>query len=295
MFRMTTATLALIVLASGCSSAGNTSASTTGPLRVVATTTILSDFVQVIGGERVSVYGILKPNVDPHDYEPAPIDLEALRKAKVIVKNGVGLEAWLDDTMSSSGSKATVVDASNGINLHGKDPHIWHDPRNAMQMVSTITNALVTADPGGASVYAQRRDAYLTELGALDTEIAADIATLGNKKLVTNHDAFGYFVARYGLEFIGSVIPSFDTSAELSATELRQLVAAIKAQGVKAVFSETSLPAKTAQSVADEAGVKVIAGPESLYGDGLGPADSDGATYLTMMRHNSRTIVSNLR
>jgi len=295
MFRMTTATLALIILASGCSSAGDTPVSTSGPLRVVATTTIVSDFVRVIGGERVSVYGILKPNVDPHDYEPAPVDLEALRQARVIVKNGVGLEAWLDDTMSSSGSKATVVDASNGIDLHDKDPHIWHDPRNAMQMVATITNALVTADPGGASAYAQRRDAYLTELGTLDTEIAANIATLANKKLVTNHDAFGYFVARYGLEFVGSVIPSFDTSSELSATELRQLVAAIKAQGVKAVFSETSLPAKTAQSVADEAGVKVIAGPESLYGDGLGPADSDGATYLTMMRHNSRTIVSNLR
>ena len=133
------------------------------------------------------------------------------------------------------------------------------------------------------------------ELDALDAELAATFASLTNKKLVTNHDAFGYLVDRYGLDFVGSIIPSFDTSAELSGADLQDLVAKIKAAGVKAVFSESSLPAKTAKTIADEAGVQVVAGEGALYGDGLGPSGSDGGTYLTMMRHNATTIATNLR
>lgn len=277
------------------------------PLQVVSTTTVLTDFATVIGGERVGVYGLLKPNVDPHGYEPAPADLDAIAKARVIIKNGVGLEEWLDNTIRSSGTKATVADASQGVTLRGLpasdheathdhgDPHIWHDPRNATLMVTTIAAAFTAADPAGASVYAANLAAYVASLHSLDTEIAADIDALDNKKLVTNHDAFGYFVDRYGLTFVGSIIPSFDTSADLSASDLRNLVTAIKAEGVKAVFSESSLPAKTARSIAVDAGVKVVEGDDALYGDGLGPAGSDGATYLTMMRHNAQTIVSNLR
>jgi zinc/manganese transport system substrate-binding protein/manganese/iron transport system substrate-binding protein len=132
-------------------------------------------------------------------------------------------------------------------------------------------------------------------LEGLDVDIAREVDALDNKKLVTNHDAFGYFVDRYGFTFVGSIIPSFDSSAELSASDLRTLVAAIKAQGVKAVFSEASLPAKTAKAIATEANVEVVEGEDALYGDGLGPAGSAGGTYLTMMRHNADTIVSNLR
>jgi ABC-type Zn uptake system ZnuABC Zn-binding protein ZnuA len=117
---------------------------------------------------------------------------------------------------------------------------------------------------------------------------------LANKKLVTNHDAFGYYIDRYGLQFVGSIIPSFDTSAELSGRDIRDLVAKIKATKVKAVFSETSLPPKTAETIGREAGVKVVEGEDALYGDSLGPAGSDGDTYLKMIRHNTRTIVSNL-
>ena len=297
-----------LVAACGADAGGSRQSSNPdAPLQVVTTTTVLTDFATVIGGERVGVYGLLKPNVDPHDYEPAPADLDAIAKARVIVKNGVGLEEWLDDTIRSSGTKATVADASDGVTVrdllasdheathdHG-DPHIWHDPRNATRMVTTIAAAFTAADPAGASVYAANLATYVAALRALDTEIAADIDTLTNKKLVTNHDAFGYFVDRYGLTFIGSIIPSFDTSADLSASDLRTLVTAIKAEGVKAVFSESSLPAKTAASIAGDAGVEVVEGDDALYGDGLGPAGSDGATYLTMMRHNARTIVSNLR
>jgi ABC-type Zn uptake system ZnuABC Zn-binding protein ZnuA len=171
---------------------------------------------------------------------------------------------------------------------------MWHDPRNAKQMVATMVAAFVAVDPAGAPVYEANAARYTAELEKLDVEIAAKIATLPNKKLVTNHDAFGYYVDRYGLEFVGSIIPSFETSAEVSASELAELVDKIKAQGVKAVFTETSLPSKVAKTIADEAGVKVVDREAALYGDGLGPAKSPGGTYLGMMRHNTTTIVDNL-
>ncbi|HYX43662.1 MAG TPA: metal ABC transporter substrate-binding protein, partial [Acidimicrobiales bacterium] len=151
------------------------------------------------------------------------------------------------------------------------------------------------ADPTNAAVYGAAERAYLSELDNLDAEIRGRIDGLTSKKLVTNHDAFAYFVERYGLDFVGSVIPSFDSQAELSSRELSDLVARIKAEGVRAVFSESSLPPKTAETVAREAGVRVVAGADALYGDALGPPGSDAATYLTMMRHNTRTIADALR
>lgn len=272
-----------------------TSPPASASLAVVATTTQVADFVRVIGGDAVRVYGILKPNVDAHDVETSPADLEALRRAAVIVENGAGLETWLAHAISASGSKGEVIDTSTGVALRGEDPHIWHDPHNAEQMVTNIANGLSKASPSNASRYAANLAAYRAQLDALDQEIEGKIAGLSNRKLVSNHDAFGYYVARYGLTFVGSVIPSFDSQAELSASELQQLVTKIEAEGVKAVFSETSLPAKTAETIAKEAGVKVVEGDGALYGDSLGPAGSDGDTYLKMMRHNTDTIVENLR
>jgi ABC-type Zn uptake system ZnuABC Zn-binding protein ZnuA len=257
-----------------------------------------------VGGERVDLVDIVQPGVDPHDFEASPGDIEALRRARVIVRNGVHLEPWLDDALSAAGAKATVVDASAGLAIRGGgeeagrgdgDPHIWQDPRNAKAMVASIGTALAAADPVGADTYAANVAAYTAQLDALDAEIAAAIDALPNKKLVTDHDAFGYYIDRYGLELVGSIIPSFESSAELSAADVSQLVAKIKAEGVKAVFAETSVPPKTAEAIAREAGVKVVAGEDSLYGDSLGPAGSDGATYLEMMRHNTRVIVDNLR
>lgn len=263
-------------------------------VKVVTTTTQLSDFTRVVGGDRVEVYDVIKANVDAHDYEPTPADIEALRGADLIVRNGVGLDDWLDPTLDSAGSEAPVVDATDGIELRGDDPHVWHDATRARAMVANVSRALTRINPEGASAYSANEAAYGAELDRLDSDIRGAIGGLADKKLVTNHDAFGYYVERYGLQFVGSVIPSFDTQAELSSRELSRLVDRIRAEKVKAVFSEASLPPKTAETIAKEAGVEVVAGDDALYGDSLGPAGSDGDTYLKMMRHNTKVIVDNL-
>lgn len=297
------AVLALTAALAGCGSGdGSTTRSATDlpvvsgrMVRVVTTTTQLSDFARIVGGDRVEVYDVIKANVDAHDYEPTPADLEALRAADLVMRNGVGLEEWLEPTLDSAGAEAPVVDATDGIELRTDDPHVWHDASRARRMVANVARALARVNPENAAAFSANEAGYAAQLDALDVEIRTAIDGLANKKLVTNHDAFGYFVERYGLEFVGSVIPSFDTQAELSSRELSGLVDRIKAEGARAVFSEASLPPKTAETIAREAGVKVVAGDDALYGDSLGPPGSDGDTYLKMMRHNTRVIVDNLR
>jgi ABC-type Zn uptake system ZnuABC Zn-binding protein ZnuA len=294
------ALLAALVVA-GCSASGGGAAGHPdggGRLRVVATTTQVADLAANVGGDRVRVTSLLKPNLDAHDYEPSPADIDAIAHADLVLENGVGLESWLHDTIASSGFRGPVVDTSQGVRLRqvggAADPHIWQNPRNAQRMAANIEHALAKAEPADARAFQANLDAYTTQLQALDAEVQRQIDSLANKKLVTNHDAFGYYIDRYGLQFVGSVIPSFDTSAELSGRDVRDLVAKIKATKVRAVFSETSLPPKTAETIAREARVKVVEGEDALYGDSLGPPGSDGDTYLKMIRHNTRMIVSNL-
>jgi ABC-type Zn uptake system ZnuABC Zn-binding protein ZnuA len=285
------------LLVAGCSGSGGAGGGG-GGLRVVATTTQVADLAANVGGDRVQVASLLKPGIDAHDYEPSPADIDAIARADLVVQNGVGLEEWLGDTIASSGFDGPVVDASQGVRLRqvdgGADPHIWQDPANAQLMAANIERGLAGAEPADAAAFQANLAAYTKELQALDAEVERQIDGLANKKVVTNHDAFGYYLDRYGLELVGSVIPSFDTSAELSGRDIRDLVAKIKATGVKAVFSETSLPPRAAETIGREAGVKVVVGEDALYGDALGPPGSDGDTYLKMIRHNTATIVGNL-
>jgi zinc/manganese transport system substrate-binding protein/manganese/iron transport system substrate-binding protein len=296
-------------LTAGCGSdggGGGPAARLSGKLTVVATTTQVADFARVIGGDRVQVTQILKPNVDPHDYEASPADVKAIGEAAVLVENGVGLEKWLDGANSSAGFEGTRVNASQGVTIipgdgsdeeKAGDPHIWHNPLNAKIMVANIERGFAAADPADAAYYHANLVTYDGKLDSLDADIRRRIDTIppAARKLVTNHDAFSYYIDRYKLTFVGSIIPSFDTSAELSGSQMQSLVAKIKATGTKAIFSESSLPPRTAQTIGREAGVRVEAGEDSLYGDTLGPAGSDGATYLQMEEHNTRTIVRGLR
>jgi zinc/manganese transport system substrate-binding protein len=295
------------MLMAGCAAAASDNpSSASAPVPVVATTPQVADFVRSIGGADVTVHQIIKPGVDPHEYEPTPADMQAIGAAKLVVKSGVGIEKWLDPTIRSAGYRGAVVDASQGVTLRkgdpgdeemaDGDPHIWHNPRNAKIMVRDIASGLSAADPAHAGVFAENLAAYSARLDKLDADNLAAFAKLpkDQRKLVTNHDAFGYYIDRYQLQFVGSVIPSMDTSAELSAKQLTDLVAKIKATGTKAIFTESSLPPKTAEAIAQQAGVQVIGGEDALYGDSLGPAGSPGATYLGAEQHNTQTIVSAL-
>jgi ABC-type Zn uptake system ZnuABC Zn-binding protein ZnuA len=296
------ALLALALVVAGCSGSGGGVGGGAGDgggrLRVVATTTQVADLAANVGGDRVQVTSLLKPGIDPHDYEPSPADIDAIAHADLVLENGVGLEAWLGDTIDSSGFDGPVVDTSKGVRLRmvggAADPHIWQDPGNAERMAATIERGLAAAQPSAAPTFEANLAAYTGRLQALDAEVQRQVDSLANHKVVTNHDAFGYYLDRYGLQLVGSVIPSFDSSAELSGRDIRDLVARIRATGVRAIFSETSLPPRAAETIGREAGVKVVTGEDALYGDSLGPPGSDGDTYLKMIRHNTATIVGNL-
>lgn len=175
----------------------------------------------------------------------------------------------------------------------GGNPHIWTDVANAQAMVATIADGLVASGATHAADFEANEAAYAGQLAELDGWIRENVETVpaAERLLVSNHDAFGYFTAAYGISYVGSVIPSFDDNAEPSAAEIDALVAAISATGVQAVFSEASISPKAADTIAAEAGVAVYSGDDALYGDSLGPADSDGATYIATQLHNVRLIL----
>ena len=201
----------------------------------------IADFARVLGGDDVEVYGLLRPNVDAHDFEPSPADLDALARADVIGVNGLGLEPWLDAAVRAVDAPARVTVTSTGVETIDTDgqpnPHIWFDPTNASAMVANLAEAMADAVPDHAPEIRRRADAYQRELDELDHWIQTRIATLDRPKLVTDHDAFGYYVARYGLTFVGSVIPGFDSTAEVSAGDLNRLVERVRAEGVRPACS----------------------------------------------------------
>jgi zinc/manganese transport system substrate-binding protein/manganese/iron transport system substrate-binding protein len=249
------------LLVAGCSGAGGAAGDRDGErgrLRVVATTTQVADLAANVGGDRVRVTSLLKPGIDPHDYEPSPADIDAIAHADLVLENGVGLEAWLSDTIDSSGFDGPVVDTSQGVRLRmvggAPDPHTWQDPRNAERMAASIERGLAAAEPSAAPAFQANLAAYTKQLQALDAEVQRQVDSLANRKVVTDHDAFGYYLDRYGLELVGSVIPSFDSSAELPGRDIRDLVAKVRATGVKAIFSETTLPPRAAETIGREPG-----------------------------------------
>lgn len=278
-----------------------TSASGDGKLDVVATTTQIGDWVRQVGGPAVSVDQVLQPNTDPHEYEPRPSDVEAAAGASLVFANGDNLDSWVAQIVSDSGSGARIVDLGEGVpvRLPGEasgaeastyDPHWWHDPRNAEAAVREIARELGAADPAARAGFERRARAYLAELRRLDAGIARCIGSVprAERKLVTDHDAFGYFAHRYGIDVIGAVIPSQTTQAQPSAGDVHDLIDLIEREGVKAVFPESSLSAKVADAIASQTGAS---SNHMLYGDTLGPEGSPGATYLGMEAANADAMV----
>jgi ABC-type Zn uptake system ZnuABC Zn-binding protein ZnuA len=271
-----------------------------GPLKVVTTTPILADVARQIGGERVEVKSILPAGADPHDFEPAPEDIVAIEDAALVVEHGLDLDSWAADLVEAAGNKDVVV-ATDGVTVipsgeddSAPDPHVWFDPMNVKVMAANIASALAAIDPDGQVSYDARRDAYARQLDVLDQWIAAQIATipLEQRKLVTNHDAFSYYVQRYGLMLVGSVIPSIDSRAEPSAKETADLIERIKAENVPAIFTETSINPELEEELAEQAKVAVVPG---LYSDSLGEEGSGAETYIGMMIANTMLIASSLR
>jgi ABC-type Zn uptake system ZnuABC Zn-binding protein ZnuA len=271
-----------------------------GPIKVVASTPILADIVRQIGGERVDVDSILPAGADAHDFEPAPEDIVSIEEAALVVEHGLNLDSWAADLVDEAGDKQTVV-ATDGVTVipsgddgSAPDPHVWFDPANVKVMASNIAVALSNVDPDGAPYYEARRDAFHTQLDALDQWIAAQIATIPaeQRKLVTNHDAFRYYIDRYGFTFVGSVIPSIDSRAEPSANETAELIERIEAEHVPAIFTETSINPELERELAEQAGVTVVPG---LYSDSLGEEGTGAETYIGMMIANTMLIVNALR
>jgi zinc/manganese transport system substrate-binding protein len=288
----------LLVLLAGC---GSTSSGSGGKPIVVATTTQAADFARAVGGNAIDVHQILKPNTDPHEYEPRPDDIRATADAKVVFTSGDGLDAWMDKVAQEAGDKAQIVtlgDAartrlpgeSTGPEASAVDPHWWHDPHNAEAAVERVRSALDQALPAQKDGFDRRAAAYVKQIDALDQKIAACFASVpaSERKLVTSHDAFGYFAKRYGITVVGAIIPSQTTEAQPSAGDVAKLVSQVKREHVKAIFIESSVNPKLGEAVAKQTGA---IGNLRLYGDTLGPKGSPGATYLGMERSNANAMM----
>jgi len=297
--------IVLSLLLAGCGLLPASSAPAAGAkLDVVATFSILGDLVQAVAGDNIQLHTLVGPDGDTHTYEPIPADGVALAQANVIFENGLGFETWLNKLYTASGSKAMRVVVTTGV-TPGKiaigdaagetDPHAWQDVSYSIGMVNVISATLVAQDPAHAAAYQANAAAYLRQLQDLDSYIQQQSNALPaeRRKLVTNHDALGYFARRYGYQVVGDVLGSVSTEAsEPSAAEIARLIEEIKGAGVPAIFTENIENSAVINQVAQEAGVKVA---PPLYTDALGKPGSAGDSYLKMMRYNIDTIVAALK
>ena len=290
---------ALLLLAAGCTAAP---APGGGRPKAVAAINILADFVAQVAGERVEVTSLIPVGGDPHTYEPVPRDVQRVAESQIVFYNGLGLEKWLEELIENAGGRRVSVELTRGLRpakqREGRyrgdpDPHLWMDPVFAKKYVENARDALVSFDPAGRATYERNAARYLRELDALHAWIQEQVARIPphRRKLVTTHDAFRYFGQRYGFRVVGTIW-GISTEDEPSAQEIAQLVDRIRAEGVPAVFVETTINPKLMERVAREAGVRI---GQRLYGDSLGPPGSDADTYVKMMRHNVRAIVEALR
>jgi zinc/manganese transport system substrate-binding protein len=271
-------------------------------LPVVATFSILGDFVKNVGGDRVSVAVLVGSEGDAHVYQPSPADAKKLAGAKVIFVNGFKFEGWIERLIKASGTKASVAVATKGIkpremtdedhdHEQGVDPHAWQSIANARVYVANIRDALVAADPGGTETYERNTADYLAKLAAVETEVKEGIAKIPaeRRKIITSHDAFGYFGAAYGFEFIAP--QGVSTETEVSARDVAKIIRQIKTQKIPAVFLENISDPRLMQRIADETGVKIGG---KIYSDSLSAAGGPASTYIDMMRHNIRQLAAAL-
>lgn len=288
--------------------------------RVIASFSILGDMVRQVGGDRIQLHTIAGPNVDAHSFQPRPSDLEALRGAALVVRNGLGFDSWLDRMLRSGNWRGPVATTTDGIEprsmpAHGHghghghggaerrqqhsvgprrvpDPHAWQDLRHGIRYVRNIAAALAAADPANAAAHNAAAEAYVARLTELDAWVRAQIATVpeARRKVVTSHDAFSYFGAAYGVTFLAP--QGISTEAEPSAADVGRLIRQIRAESITAVFLENMGNPATLERLAREAGVRVRG---RLYADALSPPDGPAPSYEAMFRHNVGLLVPAMR
>jgi len=265
-------------------------------LNVVASFSILGDLVRNVGGERVAVTTLVGPDGDVHVYTPAPADAKKIADAKLVIINGLGLEGWLPRLVQSSGSKAAIVAATSGIAPRklgsDADPHAWQSVVNARIYVANIRDALVAADAADAEVFRVNTDRYLAELDALDREVREVVAQIppARRKVISTHDAFGYFAAAYGIEFIAPL--GVSTESEASARDIAAIITQVKASKIPAVFLENISDPRLMQRISAETGARIGG---TLYSDSLTGEKGDVPTYIDMVRHNIKVLTGALR
>lgn len=280
-----------------------------GPLKVVASFSVIGDFARNVGGDRVEITTLVGPNGDAHVYEPKPADAVAMANADLVLVNGLHFEGFLQRLVEASATKAAIVELTKGIDpiefkpefaedegqeesheghAHGPlDPHAFQSVANAKVYVKNIADAFCAADSEGCAIYRANADTYGQKLDILDGEIKATIATIPESKrmVITSHDAFGYFEHEYGLTFLAP--QGISTDAEPSAADVAKLVEQVRQQKAAAIFVENITNPRLIEQIASETGIKVGG---TLYSDSLSPADGPASTYLDMMRNNITEI-----
>jgi zinc/manganese transport system substrate-binding protein len=293
---MRTILVALAVLASLPASAQE-------KLPVVATFSILGDFVKNVGGDRVALEVLVGPNGDAHVYSPSPADAKKLAAAKVVFTNGLRYEGWIDRLVKAVGSRAAIVVATKGIapieaverqghkHEHGPDPHAWQSVANAKIYVTNVRDGLIAVDSAGRETYEKNARDYLSRLEALEAEVKVQVARIApeRRRIITSHDAFGYFRAAYGVQFIAP--QGVSTDAEASAKDVAKIIRQIRTQRIPAVFLENISDPRLLQRIADETGARIGG---TLYSDALSDEKGPAASYIDMMRHNVKELAAAL-
>jgi zinc/manganese transport system substrate-binding protein len=288
--------LALLFGISGAAHAADT-------VKAVASFSILGDMVRQVGGDRVEVITLVGPDGDAHVYEPTPADAKNLAASQILFTNGLGFEGWMDRLEKSSGFEGKVVVASTGVSPRTMieeeggaeetitDPHAWQSLANGKLYVANIRDGLIAADPAGRATYEANAAKYLDEIAREESKVKAKLATLpkDRRKLITSHDAFGYFGAAYGLEIVAP--EGVSTESEASAQDVAKIIRQIKAEHIPAVFMENITDHRLLDQIARETGAKI--GGE-LYTDALSPPDGPAPTYLDMFRHNVGALTAAL-
>ncbi len=276
------------------------------PIQAVASFSILGDLVRQVGGDRVSVNVLVGPGSDAHVFQPTPTQARQVSQAQVVFSNGLGFEGWMSRLLKTANYRGQQVVASQGVkpitgtehghdHNHGHsapDPHAWQSVSNALMYVNNISQGLCAADAAGCDTYKANATAYSTALKALDTDIRAQWATIpaAKRKIITSHDAFGYYAQAYGVKFLAA--QGVSTDSEASAKGVAQLVRQIKKENIQALFVESISDPRLIAQIARETGAKPSG---ALYSDSLHPTDGKASSYIAMMRFNTAALIQAVR